>query len=137
MAEQGPAIRYGDAVAAELEKKGKKAEADKFRKEVIGESLLKAKAKAKALGVEVSFDWDACRTREGYYRYQGGTDCAINRAIAFGPYADLLWMETKSPILEQAKEFSQGVKAARPKQWLAYNLSPRSTGTPPSCPPSR
>jgi isocitrate lyase len=68
--------------------------------------------------------WDLPRTREGYYRYQGGTRCAINRAIAFAPYADLLWMETKSPILAQAKEFAAGVHAAVPGQWLAYNLSP-------------
>lgn len=70
------------------------------------------------------FDWDAPRTREGYYRYQGGTSCAINRAIAFAPYADLLWMETKSPIYAQAKEFAEGVHKERPGQWLAYNLSP-------------
>lgn len=70
------------------------------------------------------WSWDAPRTREGYYRYQGGTQCAINRAVAFAPYADLLWMETKSPILAQAKEFAAGVHAARPGHWLAYNLSP-------------
>jgi isocitrate lyase len=70
------------------------------------------------------WSWDTPRTREGYYRYQGGTQCAINRAIAFAPYADLLWMETKSPILAQAKEFAYGVHAVYPKQWLAYNLSP-------------
>ncbi|KZP31477.1 isocitrate lyase and phosphorylmutase [Athelia psychrophila] len=70
------------------------------------------------------WNWDAPRTREGYYRYQGGTQCAINRAIAFAPYADLLWMETKSPILAQAREFAEGVHAVYPKQWLAYNLSP-------------
>lgn len=70
------------------------------------------------------WDWDAPRTREGYYRYQGGTQCAINRAIAFAPYADLLWMETKKPILSQAKEFAAGVHAARPGHWLSYNLSP-------------
>jgi len=70
------------------------------------------------------WDWDAPRTREGYYRYQGGTQCAINRAVAFAPYADLLWMETKSPILAQAKEFASGVRSAHPGQWLAYNLSP-------------
>jgi isocitrate lyase len=70
------------------------------------------------------WNWDAPRTREGYYRYQGGTQCAIHRAIAFAPYADLLWMETKKPILSQAREFSQGVRAAHPGQWLAYNLSP-------------
>ncbi|KAF8916985.1 isocitrate lyase icl [Mucidula mucida] len=70
------------------------------------------------------WNWDAPRTREGYYRYQGGTQCAINRAAAFAPYADLLWMETKSPILAQAKEFAAGVHAIRPGHWLAYNLSP-------------
>ncbi|KAF9267537.1 isocitrate lyase icl [Marasmius fiardii PR-910] len=70
------------------------------------------------------WDWDSPRTREGYYRYQGGTQCAINRAVAFAPYADLLWMETKKPILSQAKEFAAGVHAERPGHWLAYNLSP-------------
>jgi isocitrate lyase len=70
------------------------------------------------------WNWDTPRTREGYYRYQGGTQCAINRAVAFAPYADLLWMETQSPIFEQAKEFAYGVHAVYPKQWLAYNLSP-------------
>ena len=70
------------------------------------------------------WDWDSPRTREGYYRYQGGTLCAINRAVAFAPYADLLWMETKKPIYAQAKEFAEGVHAAYPGQWLAYNLSP-------------
>ncbi|GLB38435.1 putative isocitrate lyase PEP mutase superfamily, isocitrate lyase family protein [Lyophyllum shimeji] len=70
------------------------------------------------------WDWDAPRTREGYYRYQGGTQCAINRAVAFAPYADLLWMETKKPILAQAKEFAAGVHAVHPGHWLAYNLSP-------------
>ncbi|TEB39905.1 isocitrate lyase [Coprinellus micaceus] len=70
------------------------------------------------------WNWDAPRTREGYYRYQGGTQCAVHRAIAFAPYADLLWMETKKPILSQAKEFAAGVHAIHPGQWLAYNLSP-------------
>ncbi|KAK7469101.1 isocitrate lyase 1 [Stygiomarasmius scandens] len=70
------------------------------------------------------WNWDSPRTREGFYRYEGGTQCAIARAIAFAPYADLLWMETKKPILSQAKEFAEGVHAARPGHWLAYNLSP-------------
>ncbi|KAA1469768.1 ICL-domain-containing protein [Dentipellis sp. KUC8613] len=70
------------------------------------------------------WDWDAPRTQEGFYRYQGGTQCAINRAVAFAPYADLLWMETKKPILAQATEFAEGVHKVYPNQWLAYNLSP-------------
>jgi isocitrate lyase len=70
------------------------------------------------------WNWDSPRAREGYYRYQGGTECAIHRAIEFAPYADLLWMETKKPILAQAKQFAQGVRKARPGHMLAYNLSP-------------
>ncbi|KAL0960620.1 hypothetical protein HGRIS_005651 [Hohenbuehelia grisea] len=70
------------------------------------------------------WNWDSPRTREGYYRYQGGTQCAVNRAIAFAPYADLLWMETKKPILSQAQEFAAGVHSVHPGHWLAYNLSP-------------
>jgi isocitrate lyase len=70
------------------------------------------------------WDWDSPRTREGYYRYQGGTQCAVNRAVAFAPYCDLIWMETKKPILAQAREFAYGVHVAFPGKWLAYNLSP-------------
>ena len=70
------------------------------------------------------WDWDGPRTREGYYHFQGGTQAGIRRAIAFAPYSDLLWMETKKPIFAQAKEFAHGVHAAHPGHWLAYNLSP-------------
>lgn len=70
------------------------------------------------------WNWDTPRTREGYYRYQGGTECAIMRTIEYAPYADALWMETKRPILAQAREFAHGVHAVRPGHWLAYNLSP-------------
>ncbi|KAI6044704.1 isocitrate lyase [Pisolithus marmoratus] len=55
------------------------------------------------------WDWDTPRTREGYYRYQGGTQCAIVRSVEYAPYADALWMETKKPILAQAREFAHGV----------------------------
>lgn len=113
---------YTTAVAEELKKKGGNAEA--FLSEASHSSHNKAKAVAKKHGIEIHWDWDAPRTREGYYQYQGGTQCAINRAIAFAPHTDLIWMETKSPILAQAKEFSEGVRKAVPGQWLAYNLSP-------------
>ncbi|KAI8319907.1 isocitrate lyase [Martensiomyces pterosporus] len=73
---------------------------------------------------EIFWDWDAPRPREGYYRYRGGTPACIMRAIAYSPYSDLLWMETAKPILKQAQEFANGVHAAYPEQWLAYNLSP-------------
>ncbi|SGZ51538.1 CIC11C00000003526 [Sungouiella intermedia] len=76
------------------------------------------------LGKDIYFNWDASRTREGYYRYQGGTQCAVMRGRAYAPYADLIWMESALPDYEQAKEFAEGVKAKYPEQWLAYNLSP-------------
>ena len=75
-------------------------------------------------GVDTYFDWDSARTREGYYRYKGGCECAINRAIAYAPYADLIWMESKLPDFSQAREFAEGVHAVWPEQKLAYNLSP-------------
>ncbi|PWN47642.1 putative isocitrate lyase [Violaceomyces palustris] len=115
---------FSEAVAEALQKKGQASKVASFLKETAHVSNKTARSIAKKYGVEIHWDWDAVRTREGYYQYRGGTQCAINRGIAFGPYADLLWMETKSPILAQAKEFAEGVKAARPKQWLAYNLSP-------------
>ncbi|KAF7845781.1 hypothetical protein BT93_L0678 [Corymbia citriodora subsp. variegata] len=90
-----------------------------------GKSNSEARAIAKGLtGVDVHFDWEAARTREGYYRYQGGCQCAINRAIAYAPYSDMIWMESKLPDYEQAKEFAEGVHAVWPEQKLAYNLSP-------------
>merc|ERR1712050_181689 len=54
----------------------------------------------------------------------GSTDYCIQRAIAFGPYADSVWMETGKPILSQAEKFAKEVRAAIPHQMLAYNLSP-------------
>ncbi|KXS18640.1 isocitrate lyase and phosphorylmutase [Gonapodya prolifera JEL478] len=83
-----------------------------------------ARALAKSLGFDVFFDWDSPRSREGFYRYEGGTKCAIARSVAYAPYADALWMETKSPIYAQAKEFADGVLSKHPWAKLSYNLSP-------------
>lgn len=92
---------------------------------VKGKSNSEARALAKGLtGVDIHWDWDSPRTREGYYRYQGGCGCAINRAIAYAPYADMIWMESKLPDYYQAEEFANGVHAVWPEQKLAYNLSP-------------
>ncbi|KAF9111853.1 isocitrate lyase 1 [Mortierella sp. AM989] len=115
---------YRDAVADELKAKGKQANVTEWLAKSEFLSNPEARQLAKSYGVEIHWDWDLPRTREGYYRYQGGTRCAINRAVAFAPYSDLLWMETKSPILAQATEFAQGVLAKHPEIMLAYNLSP-------------
>merc|ERR1712072_509511 len=103
----------------------KKALIDEFMQKAKGKSNSEARAIAKGLtGVDIYFDWDSPRTREGYYRLQGGCECAINRAIAYGPYADAIWMESKLPDFKQAEQFAKGVHAVYPEQKLAYNLSP-------------
>lgn len=92
---------------------------------VRGKGNSESRAIAKGLtGLEIHWDWDSPRTREGFYRYQGGCGCAINRAVAYAPYADMIWMESKLPDYKQAEEFANGVHAVWPKQKLAYNLSP-------------
>ena len=64
------------------------------------------------------------RTPEGFYRITCGLDCAIARAVAYAPYADMLWCETSTPDLEEAKTFAEGVQREFPGKLLAYNCSP-------------
>ncbi|HEY8478411.1 MAG TPA: isocitrate lyase [Spirillospora sp.] len=64
------------------------------------------------------------RTAEGYYRVRNGIEPCIARAKAYAPYADLIWMETGTPDLEQARTFAEAVKAEYPDKMLAYNCSP-------------
>jgi len=113
---------YSEAVADALKAAGKNPSA--FLSKAHSLSHVEAEKLAKSLGVTPFWCWDLPRTREGYYRYQGGTQCAIARACAFAPYADMLWMETKKPILSQAREFSKGVLSKHPEILLTYNLSP-------------
>ncbi|KAK4168097.1 isocitrate lyase [Cladorrhinum sp. PSN259] len=104
-----------------------KSLAAQYKSAVQGKQLSNTESRAIArgiLGTDIHFDWDSPRTREGYYRLQGGCDCSINRAIAYAPYADAIWMESKLPDYKQAEEFAKGVHAAYPHQKLAYNLSP-------------
>lgn len=90
-----------------------------------GKRSSEARAIAKGItGIDIFWDWESPRTREGFYRYRGGTKCAIMRAVAYAPYADCLWMESKKPDYPQAAEFAEGVHAVWPEQKLAYNLSP-------------
>jgi isocitrate lyase len=64
------------------------------------------------------------RTAEGFYRVRGGLEMAIARGLAYAPYADLLWMETSTPNLEEARAFAEGIHRAHPGKLLAYNCSP-------------
>ena len=64
------------------------------------------------------------RTEEGFFRLRGGMELAIDRALAYAPYADLLWCETSKPDLQGAREFAEGVQSIYPDKLLAYNCSP-------------
>jgi isocitrate lyase len=64
------------------------------------------------------------RTQEGFFMIKGGVDAAIARAIAYAPYADLLWMETSTPDIGEARRFADAIHAKYPGKMLAYNCSP-------------
>ena len=64
------------------------------------------------------------RSPEGFFGIRGGQDCAIARARAYAPYADLLWCETSLPDLAQARRFAEGLQETHPGKLLAYNCSP-------------
>jgi isocitrate lyase len=64
------------------------------------------------------------RTAEGFYRVQAGLAPCVARGLAYAPYSDLLWMETSTPSLTEAREFAEAIKAQYPDQLLAYNCSP-------------
>jgi len=69
-------------------------------------------------------DRKAGRSAEGFFRLKGGLECAIARGLAYAPYADLIWCETSTPDLDQAKKFAEGIRAKFPNKLLAYNCSP-------------
>src|SRR6516225_3455906 len=64
------------------------------------------------------------RTAEGFFCVRGGIQAAIARGLAYAPYADLLWMETSKPNLEEAREFAEAIHAKYPGKLLSYNCSP-------------
>lgn len=114
--------RFDDAVCAAIDA-SQTVSADKaglkksYLEQAKGKSNTEARAIARGIvGAEVFFDWDSPRTREGYYRLKGGCDCSINRAIAYAPYCDAIWMESKTPDFAQAKEFAEGVHAVWPEK---------------------
>ncbi|MBZ5639603.1 MAG: isocitrate lyase ICL2 [Acidobacteriia bacterium] len=87
-------------------------------------SLYAAREKARALAVHVNWDSEPTKTPEGYYQVEGGIEYAASKSLAVAPFADLLWMETKTADLEDAKEFARAIHAVYPDKMLAYNLSP-------------
>ncbi len=64
------------------------------------------------------------RTSEGFYRVDAGLEMAIERSKTYAPYADLLWFETSTPDLGEAKAFADAIHEEYPDKMLAYNCSP-------------
>ena len=64
------------------------------------------------------------RTGEGFFRVQDGLEAAIARSLAYAPFADVLWFETSTPDLAEAKAFADAIHARHPRKLLAYNCSP-------------
>jgi isocitrate lyase len=97
---------------------------DQWHSLVADTSFPEARKKAQSLGLGIIWDCEISRTPEGYYQIQGGIDYAIAKSLAVAPYADIIWMETKTADLKDAQVFAEAMHAVYPDQMLAYNLSP-------------
>merc|ERR1719486_1885042 len=116
-------MTFPDAVAKVLKEKG--TDSTQWMKDSLKMSLPPMRKAAASAGFpDIHFDWEAARSVEGYYRIKGSTEFCIERALAWTPYADAIWMESGKPILSRAKQFATEVRGAVPHQMLAYNNSP-------------
>ncbi len=100
------------------------ASAEEWRRVGRRASLYAARDRARQLGIETFWDCEAAKTPEGYYQVRGGVPYAIAKSLAAAPFADLLWMETKTADLEDARTFAEAIHSEFPDKMLAYNLSP-------------
>jgi isocitrate lyase len=87
-------------------------------------SFSEIRARAAAIEIRVAWDPELPMTPDGYFQVRGGIDYAIAKSLAAAPFADLLWMETKTADLEDARRFAEAIHARYPDKMLAYNLSP-------------
>ena len=120
---------YGRAVADVIEFRTSEGESfdmtvDDWFEFADGSSLNRAKRRAKAMGINIIWDCELAKTPEGYYQMRGGIPYAIAKSLAAAPFSDLLWMETKTADLADAKRFADAIHARFPDKMLAYNLSP-------------
>jgi isocitrate lyase len=122
-------MTYGEAVAdllefAESEGESRDLSATEWRQFAERAPLYTAREKARELGADPGWDCERAKTPEGYYQIRGGIPYAIAKSLAAAPFADLLWMETKTADLADARQFAEAIHAEFPNQMLAYNLSP-------------
>jgi isocitrate lyase len=120
---------YGQAVADLMKSRADEGEAFDMNMEEWLEfskraSFYEIGERAKSMGIQVIWDCELPKTPEGFYQIQSGIDYAISRSLAVAPFADMLWMETKTANLEDARMFAHAIHAEHPDKMLAYNLSP-------------
>ena len=120
---------YGEAVADVLE--SRLGEGQLFEMTLEGwrdfasrASFSEVQETAASLGIRVAWDPELPKTPDGYYQVRGGIEYAIAKSLAAAPFADILWMETKTADLADARRFAQAIHAEYPDKMLAYNLSP-------------
>ncbi|MGV0789536.1 isocitrate lyase ICL2 [Mycolicibacterium sp. XJ2] len=122
-------MTYGEAVAELLEFRESEGEqldmsVAEWRAFAERAPLYTAREKAREIGAAVGWDCELAKTPEGYYQVRGGIPYAITKSLAAAPFADILWMETKTADLADAREFAEAIHAEFPEKMLAYNLSP-------------
>jgi isocitrate lyase len=87
-------------------------------------SWYDARERARAMEIDAPWNCELAKTPDGYYQVRGGLEYAIAKSLAAAPFADLLWMETKTAHLPEAQAFAEAIHAEFPDKMLAYNLSP-------------
>ncbi len=127
--EESGLTTIGQAVADLMEfssKQGSKYDisVDEWKEFAKTASIKQARTKASELGVPLNWDKELSRTPEGYYQVKGGIEYAIAKSLAVTPFCDILWMETKTAEVKDAKVFADAIHAVYPDMMLAYNLSP-------------
>src|SRR5680860_1196 len=114
-----------DALAAQAEDGAEPAmDIDEWRAFATTASWRAARRRARSIGLDPWWDPEMARTPEGYHQVAGNIDYAIAKSLAAAPFADLLWMETKTADLADARRFAEAIHAVYPTKMLAYNLSP-------------
>lgn len=122
-------VTFDEATVQHLQKEGaQQSTTDEYLQEIKQNpnfSLLKRReVAAKYTKTPVYFNWDIPRTREGFYHYKAGVEAATKRGKEYAPYADLLWVETGDPNVEEAGKFASDIRAVHPGKKFVYNLSP-------------
>jgi isocitrate lyase len=127
--EEAGVSTYADAVAEVLafrESEGEQPPVgkDEWLRFAARAPFYRAREKARSIGVNITWDCEHAKTPDGYYQVRGGIDYAVAKSLAAAPFADLLWMETKTADLNDAKRFADAIHSVYPDKMLAYNLSP-------------